>query len=141
MVHKVQYFSEIWRESDEAKIYVNGTYSFAVGGNQTVDGCYLTTACVQHRGLADDCTELTILRHSRDSYMKASVEGAELIQQYYKTAPQLVVIIKNHPNRSEIFEFIYQNLVRTSIKLIEQNQKALAMEYYAAFTLALEQRI
>ncbi|MFK8008784.1 MAG: CFI-box-CTERM domain-containing protein [Saprospiraceae bacterium] len=142
LIKKIQYFSDgVWVNSDETSLYINGEHTVAIGGQQNIGGgCYLTTACVQHRGLADDCTELTTLRLFRDTYMKPMLDGKKLIQHYYKIAPQIVAKIKDAPDRFERLEFIYQKLVLPSVEMIEQGKKELAMEYYAAFTLTLEER-
>ncbi|MEM6964174.1 MAG: CFI-box-CTERM domain-containing protein [Bacteroidota bacterium] len=140
-VRETKYFDDVWITSDEAGLYFGGKLTIVIGGKESAGGCYLTTACVQHRGLADDCYELSTLRHFRDTYMKSTAEGAALIQRYYKIAPQIVEKIKSQSDSSERLEFIYQKLVLPAVEMIEQGKKELAMEYYAAFTLALEQKI
>jgi hypothetical protein len=46
------------------------------------DDCYLTSACVAHAGLADDCRELTVMRAFRDEYLMTSVRGVILVSRY-----------------------------------------------------------
>ncbi|MEO1487651.1 MAG: CFI-box-CTERM domain-containing protein [Bacteroidota bacterium] len=143
LIREIKYFADgIWRTSDEASLYRNGKHTTSIGGKQNIGGgCYLTTACVQHRGLADDCKELTVLRHFRNTYMRPTHDGKMLIRRYYDIAPRIVTAITSQPDCDERLEFIYQKLILTSIDLIKRGENELAMEYYAAFTLALEDSV
>lgn len=38
-------------------------------------GCFLTSACTEAKGLADDCYELTMLRAFRDEYLVKQKSG------------------------------------------------------------------
>lgn len=52
--------------------------------------CFLTTAAVNHVGLADDCWELRMLRRFRDQQLARMPGGAGLIAEYYAIAPGIV---------------------------------------------------
>lgn len=52
--------------------------------------CFLTTACCEIVGLADDCFELTALRRFRDRVMAADASGRRDIELYYERAPRLL---------------------------------------------------
>lgn len=54
---------------------------------QDSSGCFLTSACVEAKGLPDDCSELSVLRHFRDSYLAGIEEGKAEICEYYHVAP------------------------------------------------------
>jgi hypothetical protein len=69
-------------------------------------GCYLTTACVEHAGLADDCQELLTLRAFRDEYLLQQVGGPELVAEYYRTAPGIVAAIHRDPERAGVFRWV-----------------------------------
>lgn len=56
--------------------------------------CYLTTACVEEAGLADDCFELQTLRRFRDNVLAHMQGGREDIARYYRTAPAIVARIE-----------------------------------------------
>lgn len=49
-------------------------------------GCFITTAMVDHFGLADDGVELTTLRNFRDTYMKSTEQGKKEVEEYYQLA-------------------------------------------------------
>ena len=57
---------------------------------QETSGCFLTSACVEAKGLPDDCRELTVLRNFRDTYLKASADGQRDVCEYYHVAPMIV---------------------------------------------------
>ena len=101
-------------------------------------GCFLTSACVEAKGLADDCRELTVLRNFRDTYMKSTDAGCADICEYYHTAPIIVEKIKQLPNAMEIFECIYHELVVPCVELIDKNQKEKAYTQYKNYVKKLQ---
>ena len=101
-------------------------------------GCYLTTACVEQRGLPDDCDELTTLRLFRDGYMKAQPGGKEDILEYYEKAPKIVEIIGEQKNKSEIYDHIYNDVIVPCVKYIKNGENEAAYEKYRAMVKHLE---
>ncbi len=102
--------------------------------------CYLTTACVQHRGLGDDCRELTVLRAFRDGYLSAQPHGPALIGEYYRHAPGLVRAISGSPNANRIWEWIYRviqgcvrDIARGRPEQAEAAYRVMVAELLAAF--------
>lgn len=101
-------------------------------------GCYLTSACMYARGLADDCYELKVLRHFRDTWLSSLKEGKEIIKQYYKIAPKIVSAINDTMDSKSIYERLYKNMVEPCVKLIEQQKYYESLELYKNMTLELE---
>lgn len=101
-------------------------------------GCFLTSACVEAKGLPDDCHELTTLRAFRDGYMRSFPEGQADICEYYHTAPAIVEKIKALPNAKEIFDRIYTELVLPCVELIESGKKEEAYVAYRDYTKKLQ---
>lgn len=95
--------------------------------------CFLTTACVQHKGLADDCYELQTLRHLRESFMRGTEEGDRILAEYRRIAPQIVREIQQAENRTELLDHLYHHLVVPSIQLIEAGKNQDAVDYYEAY--------
>ena len=93
-------------------------------------GCYLTTACVEAKGLPDDCEELTILRNFRDHWLKQQPGGAEEVAEYYATAPQIVTEINKRADAREIWNELYDALVAPCVKLIQAGKLDAAHEKY-----------
>tara|TARA_R110002051_G_scaffold30487_1_gene70508 strand:- start:12211 stop:12678 length:468 start_codon:yes stop_codon:yes gene_type:complete len=73
-------------------------------------GCFLTTAACELRGLADDCDELTTLRHFRDEVLLFSREGRTLVEEYYNEAPSLVPFIKDGEENKRVWHDIQETV-------------------------------
>ena len=71
-------------------------------GNDT-SGCFLTSACVNAKGLPDDCYELTTLRKFRDEYLSKQECGECEIAHYYHVAPAIVERINASKNSTAVF--------------------------------------
>ena len=97
-------------------------------------GCFLTSACVEAKGLSDDCHELTVLRTFRYGYMRSTPEGGADICRYYHIAPTIVEKIKQQPDANSIFERIYDELVLPCVALIESGKLAQAHAEYRRYT-------
>ncbi len=100
-------------------------------------GCYLTSACVYARGLADDCYELETLRQYRDTWLQSTTEGKALIKQYYEIAPKIVSAINKTPNSRAIYDGIYEKMVLPCVQFIEEQKYQEALELYRAMTIQL----
>lgn len=106
-------------------------------GNDT-SGCFLTSACVEAKGLPDDCRELTVLRAFRDNYLKSRPDGEGLICGYYHCAPTIVEKIKASHNCTAVFDRIYEELVLPCVKMIDTGDNEGALELYRGYTLQLK---
>lgn len=95
---------------------------------RTKSGCFITTACVEAKGLSDNCFELETFRTFRDEYVKKLPNGSQLIQEYYKIAPQIVKAIDNTQNSQKIYLTLYKQLVEKSIELIQLERKEEAFQ-------------
>lgn len=104
----------------------------------TSGGCFLTSACTAARGLPDDCRELQTLRSFRDNWLKKTDEGIELVARYYEIAPKIVAAIDAKPDRIEIYDKIYQDMVTSCVVLIGQGKYQEALVIYQSMTLDLE---
>lgn len=105
---------------------------------QSSGGCFLTSACVEARGLPDDCYELMVLRAFRDGYMQTLPNGQGEICEYYHTAPIIVAKIRTMPNANELFDQIYSELVLPCVELIENGQNDAAYLRYKKYTKELQ---
>ena len=98
---------------------------------QKSSGCFLTTACVEYKGLADDCEELTKLRAFRDNYLKTTEEGKAVVEEYYRIAPQIVEKINASAKKAEIYDY-----TPAGIKLIGRTFQisiAIGDKFFAGF--------
>jgi len=92
-------------------------------------GCYLTTACVNHAGLPDNCFELRTLRGFRDNYVRHLPDGPALLAQYYWTAPRIVAAIHRDPAADEVLRSLLA-AVRSAVALIEGGHVHAAVDAY-----------
>jgi hypothetical protein len=109
------------------------------GSDPKYSACFLTTACVQHAGLPDDCEELTVMRAFRDGYLSRFEEGRLLIEQYYRIAPRIVERIRRAPDRRRTLGWILRE-VRASARAVGRGESEAAIVRYAAMVLRLQQR-
>ncbi|WP_436398351.1 CFI-box-CTERM domain-containing protein [Roseobacter sp. S98] len=99
--------------------------------------CYLTTACVTHRGLSDDCTELEVLRRFRDEYLLTRSDGEYLVGLYYRTAPAIVAAIHRREDEEEIWETVY-GVISLCVAAIRVGQNEKAFHIYCTMVKKLE---
>lgn len=102
--------------------------------------CYLTSACVYAKGLPDDCYELETLRSYRDNWLSKQEEGSVLIKKYYEIAPRIVSIINEQKDRKNIYDLIYDRMVKPCVDLIKRGKYIEAKELYKSMTEELEEK-
>ena len=93
--------------------------------------CFITTAVCEYYGKADDCRELTILRNYRDSWLRKQPDGELLIQEYYRTAPLLVALMKQSEFYPEYCENLLSHYIEPCLKLIAEGKNAECKELYS----------
>ncbi len=98
-------------------------------GDPGADDCFITTACVHHHGLPDDCKELTVLREFRDSHLASTHSGLALIDEYYDRAPLLVQRLNQRVDRKVLYDELYKRICR-ACDLIESGQPERATDEY-----------
>jgi len=91
--------------------------------------CMLTNACIEAKGLPDDCTELTTLRSFRDKYIKSLPNGVEIIDNYYKIAPEIIEKINKGSNSEDTYEYVF-GVVTKCVELIQRNENEKALSEY-----------
>ena len=92
-------------------------------------GCFLTTACVMHAGLTDDCYELQQLRTFRDSYVINLLMGKKILEKYYEEAPKIVEKILNSKEKELILSNIYK-IIQRAIYFIKLGNNKKAFDCY-----------
>jgi len=107
-----------------------GTNSGSGGSSNMSAGiCFLTTACCEHKGLPDDCEELTILRNFRDTFVPK-----DLIEEYYRIAPNICVKLQGD---RDTLDKVYE-AVRSCVEDIKANRKWSALIKYRNMVNALK---
>ena len=100
--------------------------------------CYLTTACMKcyQNDFDDNCYELFILRWFRDKFV-----SQKDIEYYYEKAPLIVEAIENTDNRNEIYNYIYDNVIKVCVEAIKCGDFEFAYNRYKNSILALEEYV
>lgn len=93
-------------------------------------GCFITTACVEHVGLSDDCDELTTLRYFRDKLVQEDSEFREKVLEYYEKAPLIVEKIQASEDKDAVLDDLYANMIQPCISLLKQGEVEEAKELY-----------
>lgn len=94
------------------------------------DGCFITTATCQAEGKPDDCPELTAFRSYRDNVLLKTAAGKQLVQEYYRIAPQIVELIQNDPNAEKIYRHLYDTYILPGYLLLQSGKGSEAKELY-----------
>lgn len=95
-------------------------------------GCFITTAACQHKGLADDCHELQVLRMFRDQHLLATLEGSALVERYYEIAPAIAARLTD----PEELEAVWQEIC-ACVSEIESGHFSEAITRYAKMVESL----
>ncbi len=104
------------------------------------DGCcYLTTACVQYHGLADDCEQLEMLRSFRDHSLLQQPGGQQLVALYYDIAPAIVDGIDQSASPAQIYAEIFA-IINDCIAALKRNDTAYTFQRYCQMVTDLRQR-
>jgi len=99
--------------------------------------CYITTACVEIKGLSDNCEELNILRKFRDTYLLDKNNGSTLIENYYKYSPQIVSAIRRRKDEEEILERLYR-IIKKCVSAIKKGNNEYAYNLYCKMVMELK---
>ena len=102
-------------------------------------GCFITTACVTERGLADDCDELTTLRYLRSNYMRKTAQGKKLLDEYQTLGPAVVASIATCDNRKEIYDYLFCHMINPAVDMIKNKNYQEAVDWYQGFAEKLNE--
>ncbi|HEX5551609.1 MAG TPA: CFI-box-CTERM domain-containing protein [Chitinophagaceae bacterium] len=131
-----EYYNEYGRIHRNA---VEGVLRKVAEQEKNKRNCYLTTACIESKGLQDDCEELTVLRKFRDNYLLNKEDGSLLIAIYYKYAPQIVRAIKRREDEQDILAGIYK-VIRRCVDAIKRGDNQFAYLTYCEMVVELKEK-
>ena len=99
---------------------------------------FIITAVCENFGKADDCYELTAFRKFRDTWLVHQPDGKDLIDEYYRIAPQIVSNISYLKISSTIFDNIWKEHLAPCLSFIEndQNQSCIDIEHLVVNSLS-----
>ena len=134
-----QQITEKWNETFTSTTIGCPSVSDIQGGFKT-GFCYVTTAVCQSQNKPDDCYELTLLRHYRDTYMMETPEREQIVKEYYNIAPTIVKHISQTDRADEIYEQIWEEYLQPCIRLIEAKEPDSCEELYTKMVRTLEKK-
>ncbi len=109
------------------------------GPESDSSGCFITTAVVKGAGLPDNAHELETLRKFRDSYLKKTQWGRELVEEYYRIAPSIVKAIEKDPDKEKVYKNLLKE-IREIVRDIEENKYSQAVQKYKSMVLKLKEK-
>jgi hypothetical protein len=92
-------------------------------------GCFITSACCEVLGLADNCFELRALRRYRDDVLAHEPGGARTIASYYALAPLILARLPRE-GRERLLLSIYARYVLPSAVAATLGLNGLAYRLY-----------
>jgi len=95
---------------------------------KTEDACFIATAahgCIKK-------SQVVILRQFRDTFLKSSTLGKQLIQTYYHFSPPLAELISGHPRLQQITRIFVAPITTVSYFMLHPS---LSLQLLAAFLL------
>lgn len=128
------------KEIEDRKSYREGWRHTTDQESSSSGPCFLTTACVKHAGLADDCHELSVLRSFRDNILDRTKEGQALVAEYYARAPRLVCEIEKRNDKNGIYEDTFK-AIQQVVRCIEAGENQVAIAQYAQLVREVEEEI
>lgn len=138
----VRPFLDVTLRDTKGKDYVKLSYksNTSVYDDEDDYDCFLTTACVFHKGLPDDCHELQTIRFLRENYMRGTTHGEMLLEEYDTVGPAILRSLREAENRKEILDHLYNHLVVPSVEKIESGRYQEAINYYAGYVESMKQQ-
>ncbi len=104
--------------------------------------CFISTACAEARGMADDCYELALLRLFREEHVARLPEGEAALAAYREKAPRIVAAVEalGESAAREVWEEVYERGVKPAVALITNGSWDEAYELYSSMCAELEER-
>lgn len=97
----------------------------------SVEGCFITTACCEVLGLDDDCFELRSLRRYRDHVLTRTPGGPDAIAHYYRLAPALLTRLRvDRDGFDHTMHVVYARYVMPSALAARLRLNSLAYQLY-----------
>ncbi len=109
-----------------------GTMNMLKPGSQ----CFITTAVCKSKGLPDDTWQLMRLRIFRDEYLLSSVEGKQLVKEYYRIAPTIVELIDAKDSAASIYHYLNSTFIELALQRISVGDFAGAQAVYTSMVEA-----
>ncbi|MFC4808820.1 tetratricopeptide repeat protein [Paenibacillus sp. GCM10023250] len=104
-----------WISSNQQRETYNSGRNYSTSSSSSYSGsngwCFLTTATCQSLGKEDDCEEILAFKKYRDEHLIEDSDGASLIREYYRIAPEIIEKIEQQPNSKETYQELYDHYI------------------------------
>jgi len=101
--------------------------------------CFITFAVCKSFNKPDDCAELTALRNFRDTFMMATTEMMDEVDEYYKIAPQICAEIeKSDDFGKRTYLTIWNKYLKSAVEAVNQNDNQKAYDIYKQMVMDLK---
>ena len=95
--------------------------------------CFMTSACVDFLGKADDCPELQAMRKFRDEKLLHMPGGEALVKEYYLVAPNIVKAIDSSKKKDRYYTDIYNTILMCMAAIDDKDDKKAVDLYLKMF--------
>lgn len=115
--------------------------SYSSNDDNSSGGCFITSAVCANLRKADDCEELTMFRHFRDTFMQETVKMQEDIKEYYNIAPKICNAIDSLGKHSASKEYarIWKDSLEPAFASLSANNKQEAYKMYKEMVIGLKE--
>lgn len=102
--------------------------------------CFITTAVCLEEGKDDDCAELTAFRSFRDGYLQTCPDGSDLIEEYYRIAPAIVMEIDKSANPKARYAAIRKEYLDPCYAHLQAENMEACKEHYTRMVRTLQKQ-
>lgn len=111
-----------WSSQYPKDTFQKANYAELAAGFERKGLCFITSASCDALGKRDDCYELTTFRDFRDTYMMQTEERKNLVEEYYRIAPAIVMFINTLQESRKEYDKLWQEYLLPCLKDIENNR-------------------
>lgn len=130
----------LWMQQYPESPFSLATYQDIVGGFKKRWFCFITTAICEQEGKPDDCAELTAFRRFRDGWLMQQPDGADLIREYYDTAPFIVMHINYCDDAPARYQELRENYLQPCYEALQENRLDDCKKTYITMVRDLQKR-
>lgn len=96
--------------------------------------------CFNFNRIIENDDEMNILRSFRDDYMRSTIEGYQLVNEFYSLVPVIVDGIEKSPQKEMCFKRAYSTF-KKCIALIRENNFDQAFFEYKTMVSAIKKEL
>lgn len=131
---------ELWLKNHPESPFSLATYQDLLGGFRKRWFCFITTAICEQEGKPDDCAELTAFRHFRDNWLVKQPDGPALVQEYYDTAPFIVMHINYCDDAPARYKELRENYLQPCYTALQEGRLDDCKQTYVTMVRDLQKR-